>query len=863
MRKQKSKWIALLAVLALFSSIFGLATVSAAPQAPVFFTADAWTQHSTNGTVTAQNGSITFGNTGTDQIWNSWGEWGRLFAYTYEEPLNVSGAQPAEFKFKIDEFTSENGRLLLTFDYSDTLHDPLCMFEDWGGERVDASGKTVVLYALKGQDGAYEFRTCRATHDMVHWKDEDPASAVIKPDADGYITVAYDEISFILQGENSGNIDMRWVYTYMDPAVAPINNEVAPYFTVMALEKSNPLATDKKMTVTFAAESNEVKGWTENSAHGFIEEKGEYTAVSHLGYDVIWADWNEWRQMFSYTKDNPVVYGDLALSVKINQMPSVDQKLVFALDFTETKQNPLNEIGADKRDCSGKSLLFFLEPISGEADSYTLYTVRTNPDRIVWEEERGRITVTPDENGYIEIRITGNMVAVGEQEYDISGIIDLGNPIDTTLYPYFSVIGLEKNNTPSNTTMSAEFKLDVLTDPCLPEAGENPITGEMEFVNSEWGYWNGQGAQVNFALTDAGYSAAGKSTEGSSLAAYSYNEGLDLSKAFKFSFTADKVYPTTDSQYCTINFIISTQARQLLNASSVWLRVSFPTGDAKNGGSAALVVSDFTNPNNGVHTSNEAVAFAGSESGEVVVALVPFNGDYRLYVNGTFVSGEVNRVMSSVINNFGDNDVYFSAISIFEGLAQNLPEGEYPPLPVYDEPVAFTLTSFNGNKIVNRVPDLSTADAPEKPSGDAVTKDSVTIKWTTPTLNVLDAAKFEIGGYIIERFDSYYNGSNKDNVPDKVFYITDLSKLEYTDTGLTSESRYFYTIYAVDDASDPETMIKLVKFGQVSATTLADEKPGPGGDDDGKDGGCGGCSGSAAIASVLFCAAALVIKRRH
>ena len=120
----------------------------------------------------------------------------------------------------------------------------------------------------------------------------------------------------------------------------------------------------------------------------------------------------------------------------------------------------------------------------------------------------------------------------------------------------------------------------------------------------------------------------------------------------------------------------------------------------------------------------------------------------------------------------------------------------------------FTIQALNGEKIVNKVPDMTSVDRPAKPSDSDVTINSIKLSWNAPVYVGVDSYNFDFDGYIIE--------VQKGN--DSTVIMTVKSPLDtrnYTFENLEADTRYHFTIYAVQ-GYDTEEPVRLIKYTSVT-----------------------------------------------
>ena len=157
---------------------------------------------------------------------------------------------------------------------------------------------------------------------------------------------------------------------------------------------------------------------------------------------------------------------------------------------------------------------------------------------------------------------------------------------------------------------------------------------------------------------------------------------------------------------------------------------------------------------------------------------------------------------------------------------------------------------LGGKKIVNKSPEMvanaMTLDA------EALSSSSVKLTWTKAEYPVgeMDSHNFVPVGYEIERI------KGDASAPEKTIKVQgDVNTLTFTDTDLSADTYYYYTVYAVD--ADGNRLMVSNSNKRVKTAAEGGQKPDDGDKNESK--GCGSIAGATAIgASAVLLAGAVI-----
>lgn len=128
------------------------------------------------------------------------------------------------------------------------------------------------------------------------------------------------------------------------------------------------------------------------------------------------------------------------------------------------------------------------------------------------------------------------------------------------------------------------------------------------------------------------------------------------------------------------------------------------------------------------------------------------------------------------------------------------------------------VTAECSSKNVNKVFTLLDLTPPEAPTSLAITKEAaggaLYISWTNP-------AKASLSGYVIRYSNSSYPATKTDGTLVTEGTVTPSSTTRYKHTGLTNNTKYYYSIFAYDAAGNYSTGANVLGTPEGSSTTIA------------------------------------------
>ena len=412
------------------------------------------------------------------------------------------------------------------------------------------------------------------------------------------------------------------------------------------------------------------------------------------------------------------------------------------------------------------------------------------------------------------------------------------------------------------------------------------ITGETEFVRSQYVNIAPDDATFNYAVTEDGLSVFGRNDAKGFAAGLGYTEEITLNHDKEFNFTVkmpENVYAANDERhgyYCF--FIGDSTHKNFSEMRSIYLRISYE--------SSAVTVKSATTPFKleAIMWDNQLPALVAA-SNTVTVApkttdgrqneitfrliYVEKEGVYKIYVNGQKVS---SVALEESITNYIDQTMeklYFACT--FDYALADRAEGAWTN-PDQDK-IGATIVAIDNKKIVNKVPDMFASITLK--DGKDITADAVTLSWTKGVYaeGDFDSSNFTPMGYKLVRNVAVKNGDDFDVREDKVIYIDNIDTIEYRDTELLPETNYYYSVYAVqknEDGSYTELfrsnlnkkVLTLAKepIDSSSAGNSSNSTPGGNSSKVSEDGGCFSSvgTGSFALMGILFGIAAIIRKKK-
>lgn len=254
--------------------------------------------------------------------------------------------------------------------------------------------------------------------------------------------------------------------------------------------------------------------------------------------------------------------------------------------------------------------------------------------------------------------------------------------------------------------------------------------------------------------------------------------------------------------------------------NSIHVKITFPYGSDAEGFFASVLLWDEPSYPNGVYTpvlrAELPAAYIPAADGDIVVKTAKVDGNYYVYVNGVrFGDGfesALNETVAKIEKGYTDAEgkhsgFYVSTLNTTAYLA----DGTGVDDGVLSGKASHYLKQIGGKKIVNEQPTLKTAQAPWAPSEKDVTANSIKLSFSAETPDRTDG-NFQVDGYLVERWRA--------GKFDKSFVLKGADNRTFTDTGLLSDTRYTYRVYAVSGA-DTASPVKLVAYQPIAVKTLA------------------------------------------
>ncbi len=401
------------------------------------------------------------------------------------------------------------------------------------------------------------------------------------------------------------------------------------------------------------------------------------------------------------------------------------------------------------------------------------------------------------------------------------------------------------------------------------------ITGELEFSSRQWTAITPADTLINLRIEEDGFYADGMARKTGFAIGVCYNRNLasvnGLTATFKMPEKVKASGGAIHGYYGM--FIGSMTNRNFTDQDSLLIRFSFDTEDPTQGATVAMINWDKTNDNVNYAECSAKVdpkTEEGKESEYTVhIAYYEEAATYRIYVNGQRVSNlAFEEKITEALANMEQKYFYLNGSYEQDNVGGAWVEED-------DEPIGFTLVSLSGDKIVNKVAE-PIHNAFTLNDGEEITANSVKLSWTKGEYPVgaMDAYNFVPHHYIIERI----KGDAEE--PEKTITVEgDMDTLTYTDTNLDADTKYYYTVYAVDESGNN----KLLRSNANKRVATLKGDNGNAGDNNGDTSGdnnggttdteskkkkCGSSAASAcgAAAAALLVAAGITLaskKRRN
>ena len=355
------------------------------------------------------------------------------------------------------------------------------------------------------------------------------------------------------------------------------------------------------------------------------------------------------------------------------------------------------------------------------------------------------------------------------------------------------------------------------------------ITGKLEFTRFDYNSLAPEGSTLDYSVNEDGLAIFGRNDVNGFAAGLSRQTPVTVDHGTELSFTLlmpEEVYSTNSNKAAEYSAFICESANvNFSETRSLYLRFTYRYDDYKVNGASAVLLEVIMWDNQSdklVVASNTANIAPKTEAGlgrEFTFRIVfdPDAGCYKLYVNGQRASTSATEAS---ITNYFDNIMTSKFISTTvsctnaDRSAGGWDEGD-------DGLIGFTLKSLNGQQIVNEAADvMETLEL----SADATTKDSVKLSWSEAEIaeTDFDAAFGQPDGYLIRRLKGTVDDDGMVNTEDDgEFYVDGAETTDCEDKGLTPDTRYFYTVFAVKNDGGKYT--ELLCSYSVRAVTLPEE----------------------------------------
>lgn len=412
------------------------------------------------------------------------------------------------------------------------------------------------------------------------------------------------------------------------------------------------------------------------------------------------------------------------------------------------------------------------------------------------------------------------------------------------------------------------------------------LTGELEFTRNDFVYLTPPDSTItNYEVTDEGLSILGRNETLGFSAGLGYMQALDITHESEFTFTVlmpEDVFSYNMEKHGYYCFFIGNATHcNFSEMKSLYLRVSYESPDVLVKSATTpfkLEVIMWDNEESALVMASNTLTVqpkttAGHES-EITFRILydAESACYRLYVNGQRAT---TPGLEEVITDYFDNKMnkkYWACTfdySLNGAAGGAWAEGE-------PENIGATLVSFNGEKIVNKIPDIfagmTLSDATD------ITETSAVLHWTKGEYvkGDFDAANFTPTGYKLIRGVATLVDGKAEVTVDAEIYIDDINILEYADTNLEKGATYYYTLYAVQKNADGtytelfvsnrNKRVQLLKEEDVSSdsdsVTSDSIEESVSGSESAAPASCFGSISAAGIAVVVSLAAVTVVLKK-
>lgn len=843
-----------------------------------------WQKETAAGSMQATADGVQFSSDEGTYFYEAWKDWYSLyFIYGNADAMTWGDV---DVYLRIDELTSSTGAVGLAFDFARTgVYNPQNIHHGASAD-FDSPGNTMVFSFIKTEEaGVYTFYIAHQSPDAGLSKIGENGNMGVSR---GTVTATDGVIHFKVSAASAYDVQVNGtnyqVEDLFKPAAGNIDNAALTdqvFMSVIGFDYTENVY-DESIACTLLDEAPAPdidEDWRHNNTAGSIVETDDVNTVTVSGkesdetMDVhtdggrqMFPDETD-RILFSYTQTIAKQYAELEIDVSIDEINNKSSKVMIVVNLADSLPEGIT---------AAQGLAIVIVPAETE-NKYDVYVYRII-DRIVWEEPRESYDLSCTD-GKFSFTLGGNSVMIfadnTETTSDISGLITLANNnLDLTKDAYVSVVGLDDVQAAAADLAATVTVKEAGEDEYIDDATDATVTGKYEFTSTDWASWEMAGTNVSYTITENGLRLEGNGGDYGQKQAQSYLYDLKQQITgengyLKIGMKIENFYPyITDEDTGvliknTFDIILGTAYQtNFTSCRSLFIRLNFKSATE---GTASLIYNTGTTEDTVEGWGD--INFTWSKDEPIIIYLVKdAEGNYRVYVNGVkfAMSKSQTAEMKSLVESMPEIFLStYSTIEIEQDPNDTLKGDDSAYTSVY------SIYSLNGNKVVNEVAELTNVAAPSKPQDEDITKNSIKISWNAPTLNPFDNGSFTVGGYVIERYDLNSKGSNKDGVPDEVYYLTDVSDLSLEVTGLTEATKYFFTIYAVVDASAGDAgrddMVVLAKYAQFTVTTdgePATEDPTEPAPDE-----TTGCSSSITVsglvAGVALIGAAAVLLRKN
>lgn len=843
-----------------------------------------WQKETETGSMAQTEDGLQFSSGEGTYFYGDWKDWYSLyFIYGNADAMTWGDV---DLYLRIDELTSATGVVAVAFDFARTgIYNPQNIHHGANAD-FDSPGNTMVFSFIKTEtEGTYTFYVAHQSANAGLFKIGQNGNMGVDK---GTVVATDGVIHFRASASSAYDVTVNGVnYQVEDvfkPGAGNIDNAALTdkvFMSVLGYDYSDNVY-DKSIVCTLLDEApapEEEGDWRSNNAFGSItetdvntvtvsgKESSETLDVHTDGGRQMFPDETD-RVLFSFTQTIAKKYAEMELDLSLGEVVNDSSKIMLVVNLSDSV--PESIVSAH-----GLAIVVVPDETDGQ---YNVYVYRII-DRIVWEEPRETFDVASAE-GEFSFTLGGNSVIIfaDNQEYsvDISGLITLaGYNLDLTKNAYISVVGLDDvNATAENLSATVDIN-EAGDDLYVEDALDATVTGKYEFTSTDWASWEMAGTDVSYTITENGLRLEGSGGDYGQKQAQSYLYDLKQQitgedGSLKIGLKIENFYPyVTDEETGvliknTFDIILGTSYQtNFTSCRSLFIRLNFKSATE---GTASLIHNTGTTEQTVAGWGGD-ISFTWSQDEQIIIYLVKdADGNYRAYVNGVkFTMSKLQAVeMKTLIESMPE--IYLSTYSTIE-IEQDpndvLKGDDSAYVSVY------SIYSLNGNKVVNEAAELTNVSAPSKPEDADIGKNNIKISWEAPVLNPFDQGSFTVGGYIVERYDLNSKGSDKNGVPDAVYYITDTSELSLDVTGLTEATKYFFTIYAVEDASGGDAgrddMVVLAKYAQFTVTTDGEpaQTEDPGTETDNKTGCSGSIATSGLFGGMLLLGAVAVLVRKN